>query len=210
MRYGIYGGAFDPLHWGHLLLAETCLRQAKLERIIFVPTGMSPHRRDKHSYDAPAEDRSAMLQEAVAGYEEFVVSDFEVNRKQTSYTVETLRHFSETLESPELFLLVGADMFSDLPNWYKADEICRLVIPLAVCRPGYPQPDYTMLKPLISEKRERQIAAQPLIQMPLIGLSSTAIRKNIAEGKSIRFQVPECVEKYIVEHDLYRKPASEL
>jgi nicotinate-nucleotide adenylyltransferase len=209
MRYGIYGGAFDPLHWGHLLLAESCLRQAKLDRLIFVPTGVSPHRCGKDNFAASAEHRLAMLQLAVADYAEYLVSDYEVKRQKKSYTIETLRYFAETLDTeqsdkPELFLLTGADMFSDLPNWYCAEEICTLAVPLTVRRPNCPMPDNTLLKPLVSEERYRQIMEeQSIIEMPLIGLSSSGIRKSVSEGKSIRFQVPDCIEKYIKENGLY-------
>ncbi|GHT28806.1 putative nicotinate-nucleotide adenylyltransferase [Planctomycetales bacterium] len=218
MRYGIYGGAFDPLHWGHLLLAESCLQQSKLDRLIFVPTGVSPHRCGKDNFAASAEHRLAMLRLAVADYAEYLISDYEVKRQKKSYTVETLRYFTETLDTetlnsekpdkPELFLLTGADMFYDLPNWYCAEEICTLAVPLAVRRPNCPMPNYSLLKPLVSEERYRKIMQQNVMQdtieMPLIGLSSSGIRKSVSEGKSIRFQVPDCVEKYIKENNLYR------
>lgn len=205
MRYGIYGGAFDPIHLGHLLLAETCLRQAKLDRIVFVPTGVSPHRSGKNSYRAPAEDRFQMIKAAIAGYEEFWISRFEMDRTETSFTVDTLRYFKKafSLVEPKLFLIMGADMFNDLANWRNADEICRLATPLVACRPGRTPPYFESLSGIVAAERIESIR-ENAVEMPQIDLSSTRIRTLVAEGKSIRFQVPRAVEIYISQHGLYR------
>lgn len=205
MRYGIYGGAFDPIHWGHLLLAESCLRQAKLDRVVFVPTGVSPHRNGKNSYIASAEERFEMIESALAGYEEYLISRFETDRRETSFTVDTLRYFKHTfsLVEPELFLLLGADMFNDLPNWHAVDEICRLATPLVVFRAGDNPPYFEGLSGVVSPDRIEEIR-QASVRMPQIELSSTEIRRAVAEGNSIRFQVPRTVETYISAHRLYR------
>lgn len=203
MRYGIYGGAFDPVHLGHLLLAENCLRQRNLERIIFVPTGVSPHRAGKSLYQASAEDRFQMLESAVAPHEEFTVSRAELDRPGISFTVETLRYFQETPpKETELFLLMGADMFGDLPNWYSAAEICRLATPTVVCRQGTPPPCFEALLDFVTPERLKEIR-DAAVDMPLIGISSTKIRQAVASGQSIRFQVPAAVETYISSHQLY-------
>ena len=206
IRYGIYGGAFDPIHLGHLLLAETCLRQAKLDRVFFVPTGTSPHRSGKENYRASAEDRLEMIESAIIGYEEFMVSRYEVDRQETSYTVETLQYFhrSFALVEPQLCLLMGADMFNDLPNWHEAGEICKLALPLAVMRPESPPPYFAALGGIVSADRLEEIR-QSAVMMPLIGISSTQIRNGIAAGESIRFQVPRSVESYIASRQLYRQ-----
>ena len=204
VRYGIYGGAFDPLHLGHLLLAESCLRQAKLDRVLFVPTGVSPHRSGKENYRASAEDRLTMIESAIIGYEEFLVSRYEVDRKETSYTVETLQHFHRqfALVEPQFFLLMGADMFNDLPNWHEAGEICNLALPLVVIRPDTPPPYFAALSTITSADRVEEIR-QSAVMMPQIGISSTQIRSRVAAGKSIRFQVPRNVETYIASRGLY-------
>ena len=206
VRYGIYGGAFDPLHLGHLLLAESCLRQAKLDRVLFVPTGTSPHRSGKETYRAPAEDRLNMVESAIIGYEEFLVSRYEVDRQETSYTVETLQHFHQSfaLVEPQFFLLMGADMFNDLPNWYEASEICNLALPLVVVRPETPPPYFAALSSITSADRLDEIR-QAAVSMPQIGISSTQIRNRVAAGESIRFQVPRSVESYIASHQLYQQ-----
>ena len=205
VRYGIFGGAFDPVHLGHLLLAESCLRQAKLDRIVFVPTGVSPHRSGKEHYQAPAEDRLNMIESAIAGYDEFLVSRYEIDRQETSYTVETLQYFhrSFALVEPQLFLLMGADMFNDLPNWYEVGEICKLALPLVVTRPETPPPYFAALGGTVPADRLDEIR-HATVTMPQIGISSTQIRNRIAAHESIRFQVPRSVETYIVSRQLYR------
>jgi nicotinate-nucleotide adenylyltransferase len=204
MRYGIFGGAFDPIHLGHLLLAESCLCQLDLDRIVFVPTGISPHRSGKGTYYASGEDRFNMIELAIIGCEEFLVSRCEIDRKEPSYTIETLRYFKKTftLVEPELFLLMGADMFNDLPNWRDVDEICRLAVPLVTHRPNSPLPYFEALNSFLSQECQEKIRNN-IIQMPQVELSSTYIRNKIAEGKSVRFQVPRNVEAYIKSHHLY-------
>ena len=205
LRYGIYGGAFDPIHIGHLLLAESCLRQAKLDRVFFVPTGSSPHRSGKENYRASTEDRFNMIESAIIGYDDFLVSRCEIERQETSYTVETLQYFHQTftLVEPQFFLLMGADMFNDLPNWHEADKICKLALPLVVTRPETPPPYFAALNEVASADRIEQIR-QAVVTMPQMGLSSTQIRNRIADGESIRFQVPRSVESYIASRQLYR------
>jgi len=206
VRYGIYGGAFDPIHLGHLLLAEHCLRQAELDRVFFVPTGMSPHRSGKEHYHASTEDRLNMIESAIIGCDEFMVSRYETDRQETSYTVETLQYFhrSFALVEPQLFLLMGADMFNDLPNWHEVSEICKLALPLVVMRPETPLPYFAALGGIVSPDRLDEIRYSA-VTMPQIGISSTHIRSQVVAGESIRFQVPRGVESYITSRQLYRQ-----
>jgi len=206
IRYGIYGGAFDPIHVGHLLLAESCLRQVKLDRIFFVPTGNSPHRSGKESYLASAEDRLSMVESAIMGCDEFLASRYEIDQQATSYTVETLQYFHRTfaLVEPQFFLLMGADMFNDLPNWHEVGEICKLALPLVVSRPETPPPYFAALGGIVSTERLDEIR-HCAVSMPQIGISSTQIRSRVADGESIRFQVPRSVESYIASRKLYRQ-----
>ena len=206
VRYGIYGGAFDPIHLGHLLLAESCLRQAQLDRVVFVPTGMSPHRAGKGHYQASAEDRINMIESAITGYDEFLVSRYEIDRQETSYTVETMQYFHRTfaLVEPQLFLLMGADMFNDLPNWHEVGEICKLALPLVVTRPETPSPYFAALGGIVSTDRLDEIRHAAAL-MPQIGISSTQIRNRVAAEESIRFLVPRSVESYIASRQLYRQ-----
>ena len=206
MRYGIFGGAFDPIHLGHLLLAETALRQTELDRVIFVPTGLSPHRSGKDAYHASVDDRFQMIENSILGCEEFFVSRYEIDRREPSFTVETLRYFKKafTLTQPVLFLILGADMFNDLPNWREPGEICRLATPLVACRPGIALPYFEGLSGFISRERYEEIHRLAL-HMPQLDLSSTAVRAAVAADKSVRFQVPRGVDVYIQKRGLYRE-----
>jgi nicotinate-nucleotide adenylyltransferase len=200
MRLGLFGGSFDPVHYGHLLLAECCREQCRLDRVLFLPAAVPPHKQGREL--TPAEQRIEMLQLAIAGNESFAVSRFEVDRGGISYTVDTLRHFRQEAPEGELFLLVGADMLYDLPRWREAAVICQLAIPVAVRRPGIEEPGYAHLAGLVSPERLAQFC-QYHLEMPEMGLSGSELRRRVTAGRSIRYQTPRAVEKYIETHGLY-------
>jgi nicotinate-nucleotide adenylyltransferase len=139
----------------------------------------------------------------VGGHEAFEVDDREVRRGGVSYTVETLRELSAQRPADELFLLLGADMLADLPNWREPAEVCRLATPVAVGRSGGPPIDFSRLDPLVTPQRRDQIA-RSAVEMPLVDLSSTQLRRRVADGQSIRYRTPPAVEQYIAAHGLYR------
>ena len=202
MRLGVYGGSFDPVHLGHLLVAENCREQQKLDQVWFIPAAASPHKRQR----APAEARHRieMLHLAVGGHEPFQVSTIEIDRGGISYTVETLEQLHADDPAREMYLLLGADALVDLPTWKDPGRICELALPLVVCRAYAPEPDFAVLVEFMS--RERIAAAQAAqVKMPPIGIASSDIRRRIAAGKSIRFRTPRAVEKYIETHGLYRE-----
>jgi nicotinate-nucleotide adenylyltransferase len=194
MRLGVFGGSFDPVHYGHLLLAECCREQCRLDRVWFVPAGIPPHKRDEEL--SPGEVRAEMLELAIAGNEHFAVSRYEIDRDGVSYTVDTLRDFHEREPEAELFLLVGADMLHDLPGWHDAAEICRLAVPVGVRRPGEPEPDCGCLGSIASPERIA-LCRRHQVEMPEIGISSTEIRRRLSAGQSIRYWTPRAVEKYL-------------
>jgi nicotinate-nucleotide adenylyltransferase len=201
MRVGLLGGSFDPVHYGHLLLAECCREQCGLDRVWFVPAATPPHKMGAAL--SPAEHRLAMLRLAVAGHEPFEVSTCELDRGGTSYTVDTLRHLRQAHPDDELFLLLGADMLADLPNWREAGEVCRLALPVAVGRPGAALIDLSCLAPIAPPERIEEIGRHQ-VEMPPIGTSSTDLRRRVAAGQGIRFQTPRAVEEYIRTHGLYQ------
>jgi nicotinate-nucleotide adenylyltransferase len=202
MRLGLFGGSFDPVHFGHLILAEFCRENARLDQILFVPAAMPPHKQGLAL--SPDADRLAMLNLAVAGHESFVVSRLEVDRGGVSYTVETLNAAAHERPDAELFLLMGADMLADLPNWREPAEILRLATPLVVRRAGQSDPDFACLAPFLPPKRLSELRRQ-VVPMPLIEISSSDLRRRVAAGQSIRFQTPRAVEEYIRTHNLYRE-----
>ncbi len=200
-RIGIFGGSFDPVHYGHLLLAENAREQCRLDRVIFVPAGVPPHKQDQPR--ASAEHRIAMLGLAIAGHEAFEISRCEVDRPGISYTIDTLRLFRSQEPEAELFLILGGDMLRDLPTWREAAEVLRLAQLVVASRPGWEDWDWEQLNIIASPAQIAQIRAR-LIQMPRVDFSSSEIRRRLAAGQSIRYQTPRAVEQYILTHHLYR------
>jgi nicotinate-nucleotide adenylyltransferase len=145
-----------------------------------------------------------MLELAVAGHPAFSVCRYEVDRGGVNYTVETLEHFREEDAGRELFLLLGADMFHDLPHWRRAERILELALPVAVGRPGTGELDFSGFTPLASPERLRQIREHQ-VEMPRIGISGTDLRRRAKAALSIRYQTPKAVEQYIESHGLYRQ-----
>lgn len=201
MRLGLFGGSFDPIHLGHLLLAECCREQCRLDQVWFLPAAVPPHKQGHRQ--TPGDARAEMIELAVGGHETFYVNRYELDRGGVSYTVETLRHFRAEQPDWELFLLVGADMLHDLPHWRESGEVCRLATPVAVCRPGESEPDFECFAGLVSRERIDEIRAHQ-VEMPQVGISSSEIRRRVAQRRSIRYQTPRAVEKYIQTHGLYR------
>lgn len=206
MRIGIFGGSFDPVHLGHLLLAESCREQCELEQVWFLPAAVPPHKTGKQL--APAKDRVEMLQLATAGHAEFRVSTVELKRGGVSYTADTLHELHQQLRDSQLFFLMGADSLRDLPDWHEPRRICALAVPIVVARAGAPEPDWEALRPLVDEARWEQIRGCQ-VTMPQVDISSTDIRARTASGRSIRFRTPRAVERYIETHQLYRLARSE-
>jgi nicotinate-nucleotide adenylyltransferase len=205
MRLGVFGGSFDPVHYGHLLLAETCREQAKLDQVWFTPAAVPPHKQSREM--TAAKIRVEMLQLAVGGTEYFRVSTLEIDRGGVSYTVDTLTEMKHQLVDAELFLLMGADSLNDFPTWRDPQSVCELAVPLVVRRAGSPPPDLNVLAKIVDAQRLEQIRNHQ-VEMPVIDLSSTDIRNRIREGRSIRFRTPRAVEKYIQTHNIYQTEAS--
>jgi nicotinate-nucleotide adenylyltransferase len=200
MRIGVFGGSFDPVHLGHLLLADCCWRQAGLDRVEFVPAAEQPHKPRGPVASEP--DRVAMLRLATTGRSEFGVSTLEIDRGGVSYTVDTLRQIASQHPGVALYFLMGADSLADLPNWRAATEICRLATPLVVRRAESPAPDFEGLRPFVSAARLEEIRAA-LVEMPATPISSSQIRELIAEDGDWQSLVPASVADYIVAQRIY-------
>ena len=201
MRLGIFGGSFDPVHYGHLLLAECCREDCRLDQVWFVPAALSPHKR-QGAVASPAQ-RIDMLRLATGGQETFVVSTLEIDRGGISYTVETLEAIHREQPEAELFFLMGADSLADLPTWREPGRICELASPIVVRRAGAPEPDFSSLAPLVAPDRLEAIR-QLRVEMPAVNLRASDLRRRIAAGHSIRYRTPRAVEKYIEAQGLYR------
>jgi len=200
MRIGIFGGTFDPVHYGHLLLAEACREQCQLDQVWFLPAAISPHKQHRTATDGQA--RVEMLELAIGGHSAFSVCRYEIDRGGVNYTVDTLSHFRQQHPADELFFLLGADSLRDLPTWREPGRLAELCTIVAVRRPGS-EVEFELLRPLIANNRIESIENH-VVEMPLIGISASDLRRRVAEGWSIRYQTPRAVEKYIETHGLYR------
>jgi nicotinate-nucleotide adenylyltransferase len=197
-RLGVYGGSFDPVHLGHLLLAEVCREACTLDRVLFVPCGQSPHK--PRGAAASGQQRVEMLELAVAGNSHFGVSRIEIDRSGPSFTVETLRQLRAEQPHAELFFLMGADSLVDLPLWREPHEILELATVVAVNRGGQAcvsRDDLeSKLGPIVRERLQ-------FVTMPAIELSATDLRDRAQSHRSLRFRIPRAVEEYIRQHQLY-------
>jgi nicotinate-nucleotide adenylyltransferase len=184
MRIGIYGGTFNPVHHGHLILARQALEEFKLDRLVFVPAAESPFKIQNHS--APAGDRLAMLRLATAGEDRFSVDPLEIERGGISYSIDTVKLFCNRDPGAELFFLVGEDNADRLTEWHRFEELKKLVYFVVLSRSeDFQSPEY------------------PVVQRR-IEISSTEIRNRVANQESITYLVPESVKHYIEQHQLYQ------
>lgn len=190
---GLYGGSFDPVHLGHLLIARDTLEQFGLSRMIFLPAAISPHKLGREP-GATGEDRLAMLRAAVAGEDRFMVDPCELGRTGPSYTVDTVRALRPRLpEGTRLLYLIGEDNVPALGTWHRIDEL-RTLVEFVVCRRHAPGG---------STSTTTTAPGFPVVER-WVDISSTEIRKRVAAGRSIRYLVPPGVEEIITARKLYR------
>ncbi len=200
-RIGIMGGSFDPVHMGHLVIAQDAAERLELSEVVFVPAAIPPHK--QHIQQVDAEHRLNMLKLAVEQDLRFSVSEIELQRGGVSYTIETVRALQAERPDVEWVLIVGGDTLVDLHNWYKIDELLELCEVASFLRPGDDSLAAVSEKIMLSDA-QRECLLGNVIDAHLIEISSTEIRMRIAEGLSIRYLVPPEVEMYIFEHGLYR------
>jgi nicotinate-nucleotide adenylyltransferase len=189
MRTGIFGGTFNPPHAGHLIVAEHVRQELGMDRIIFVPAAIPPHKQTLEIVEGS--HRLAMVQRAVEGNACFAVSDLEIRRRGVSFTVDTLEEFKRQAPRDELFLLIGMDNLLEFQSWKDPEKIAQLATIVGLTRPGFTVGEAAVVRNLI------------LCEVPEIAIASSTIRQRIKDGKSIRYLVPPSVEHYINEHRLY-------
>ncbi|MEE9156352.1 MAG: nicotinate-nucleotide adenylyltransferase [Gemmatimonadota bacterium] len=194
MRLGILGGTFDPLHSGHLIIADDAAAALSLDRVLFIPAGVHPFKTSE--VEAPASLRLRMVEESISesGSELFAVDDRELRRSGPSYTVDTVAELREANPEAELFLLVGSDILAEIHEWYRAEELVDRVTLAALARADVVvDPDWAA-----GFDRIRYV---PVTQ---VEISSTDIRARVREGRPFRYLVPAPVYRIIVEHSLYK------
>lgn len=191
MRIGLLGGTFNPVHYGHLILAEECLKKFCLKKIIFIPSAIPPHKKGKI---AGAEHRYNMVERAIRGNKNFVVSRIELDRKEISFTYKTIQYFKRKYAQGQVFFILGIDSVLEIDKWKKKNKILEFCPFIVATRPGYQiQKIPSSIKKIIK-----------IIKIPKINISSSFIREEIKKGKSIKDLLPLSVEKYINRYQLYQ------
>jgi nicotinate-nucleotide adenylyltransferase len=193
------GGTFDPIHMGHLVIAEEAREALALDRMLFVPAGVPPHKAAAEV--SPVEHRVAMVEAAIAGNAAFELSRIEVDRAGPSFTVDTVEALAA---DGNVTLILSAETFRELPTWHEPDRLFAAARVAVVPREGYPAPDPAWLAATFPGRDDRVI----YLEAPHLGLSSTAIRARVAAGRTIRYVVPDVVVAYIAQHRLYRRTAA--
>ena len=188
MRIGILGGTFDPIHIGHLALAQEAARQLKLDKVIFVPSYIPVHKMRKGILDA--RHRLRMVKLAIKKNKVFSASNIEIRSKKPCYTVDTLAKFRKKFKKDKLFFITGSDSVSQLSKWKDVDEIFRLAVFVVGLRPGF--------------KLKKAPKKIKIIRIKPVDISSSGIRRSIRQKRAIENLVPESVSKYIAKNKLYR------
>jgi len=200
MRYAIMGGTFDPIHFGHLAAAEGVREKLNCQKVIFIPSGNPPHKKNRILTDSS--HRYHMTELAAASNPDFEVSDIEINRNGYTYTLDTIKHLRKLYgEAVELLFITGADALLEIETWYKVEELLKLCGFVAVTRPGY---DKSKLEQKLHDLQSKYNSELHIVDVPGLNISSTELRYRIQQDISIRYLVPEEIRAYINSHCLYR------
>jgi nicotinate-nucleotide adenylyltransferase len=195
VNIGIFGGTFSPPHIGHLIAAEYVRSELALDKVIFVPAAIPPHK--LREVIVPVEHRVAMLRLALSQNPHFDISEIEIERGGVSFTVETLRHLKEELGA-ELFLLIGMDNLVEFHTWKSPERILQLATVVVMTRPGFRSAD-------VPREMKNRVT---MCLVPEIGIASREVRRRVRDGKSVRYLVTDSVAEYIRQHKLYLPPVS--
>jgi nicotinate-nucleotide adenylyltransferase len=201
MRIGIFGGTFDPVHLGHLILAEQCREQGRLDQVWFIPAARPPHKLDREL--TPFAQRVEMLNLAIAGHKAFKVEEIEKDRPGPSYTADTLDTLGRLYPNEKWYLLIGSDSLDDLPNWHEPANILGRAGLLVAVRPDHPLPSQETLQKTF-DLQSLPMPNLHIVDMPLIEIASSDLRRRAESGHSLRYLVPRSVESYIDYKALYR------
>lgn len=197
-KYGIFGGSFNPIHYGHLMICEYIKEEMGLDKVIFIPTGNPPHK----ELELSAKDRYEMVRLAISPNPDFEISDIETTRVKKSYTVDTIRELKKIYKEEKLYFLIGLDSLFQLKTWMKIGDLSQEIEFVVALRPGYL--DKEEINKEIDFLRENFGTKINLIKTPLYEISSTDLRDRIREGKSLRYLIPKKVLDYIEESGFYK------
>ncbi len=199
---GLYGGSFNPIHCGHLIIARSVAEKLNLQRVIFLPSATPPHKEGEPLVEP--RDRAEMVRLAIAGEKLFGFSDYDLIRDGPSYTIDTIAHFKKDLgDDAQLFWIIGADWLTELGTWRRAGELVDACTFVTAARPGWERPDLSTLGTVLSVAQIARLR-EHILATPRIDISATDIRDRVTARKSIRYLVPESVRLYIEMFNLYR------
>ncbi len=197
----LFGGSFNPVHIGHLIVARAVAEHLDVEKVILIPSAQPPHKNDKKLADGG--HRLEMIRLAVEGDPLFEISDLEMKRSGPSYTILTVDDFRKQVgEHTPLFWVMGSDSLEELHTWYRIGELVDRCCMVTAVRPGFEQHALSRLAEQLSAE-QITVLKKHILETPLIDISATAIRQRVRRGQSIRYLVPEAVGAYIERHNLY-------
>ncbi len=197
-RIGIMGGTFNPIHYGHLIIAENAYEQFQLDKVIFMPTGHAPHK--AYGGIEMTKHRLSMVKLAIAGNDHFELSTYEVDRNDVNYTYMTLMNFSELYPDAEFFFILGADSLADFTKWRAPEVICKQATILAAVRDHFTESKVDEQIQYLKEKYDGEIYR---LDTPNFNVSSKEIRERLENGETIRYMVPDAVKEYIENTQIY-------
>ncbi|TWU42319.1 nicotinate (nicotinamide) nucleotide adenylyltransferase [Novipirellula artificiosorum] len=200
MRIGLFGGSFDPVHLGHLWIAESAIESLGLDQVRWIPAALSPLK--PNGPVASDQDRLEMLRLAISGSEKHVIDDREVRRGDVSYTVDTVVQLQSEFPIDDFYLIIGSDSLATIRQWYQSRKLLEKILLAVVQRGGEEQLDFSVLDRVATPQRIEEIGRHT-IKMPVIEISSREIRERVAQGRSIRYRVPRSVEALIDAKNLY-------
>ncbi len=191
-KIGIFGGTFNPPHIAHLLVAESVLDQLMLDKVLFVPAAIPPHKMDEQII--PADIRLQMVKAALADEPAFEACDIELRREGPSYSIDTIRELKGRYPGDELILMMGIDLLIDFRSWKNPKEILSECTVVVMGRPGF----------ALNSVEQELLRRVEIVNVPGIDISSSDIRRRVKAGKTIRYMVPRAVEEYIHANSIYR------
>lgn len=201
LRYAIMGGTFDPIHFGHLAAAEAVKEELHCDKVLFIPSGNPPHKKMRTLTDV--KHRFTMTAMAVSSNPDFELSNIEISRTGYTYTLDTVKQLLDFYNNNvELIFITGADAILEVETWYKVEELLKLCSFVAVNRPGYEKSKLEQKLQYLQSKYNSRLYS---IDVPGLNISSTDIRNRVKEGRSIKYLVPEEIEKYIYKYELYKE-----
>ncbi|CCO07907.1 nicotinate-nucleotide adenylyltransferase [Desulforamulus hydrothermalis] len=194
----LMGGTFDPIHYGHLVVAEEVRQKFNLPKVLFIPAARPPHKTDQDITDAT--HRVNMVRLAVASNPYFAVSTLEVARQGLSYTIDTVRQIKQLYQTEKIYFITGADAVLQIINWKEAAQLLSMCTFIAATRPGY---NLNNLQSSLASLPQDIIERILPLEVPALSISSSDIRQRVREGRSIKYLLPEAVEAYIFKNRLY-------